>query len=686
MSARYQSVIAGAFVEFLDRGYVYKGLKPVHWCMKDRTALAEAEVEYKDHSSPSIWVRFKLVSDPAKIHPSLAGRNVYGLIWTTTPWTIPANMAIAFNPKFEYVAVKVESGDVYMVAAGLLEVTAEKCGWRVTEIVARFTGDKLEARRFPPSLPGARFTGHSGRPRHPRTGHRRGAYRSRPWPGGLRRRTPVRHRDLLPGGWRRPLLPRPRRRRAPARGAYRQDRLGSQPHRHRDSEIGGRAAGHGEAGPLLSALLALPPPHHLPRHRAVVHRHGPQRFPAARPGCRSSDALDAILGRGTYRQHDRHAARLVHLAPARVGRSDHRLLLRQVPRALTDRKILDGIVELFREHTADVWYERTAAELLPPGMTCPNAAAAEFSKENDILDVWFDSGSSHLAVLNERFGLSWPADVYMEGGDQYRGWFHSSLLVGVGIKGGSPYRACASNGWVLDGEGRAMHKSLGNSIEPEEVIKHYGAEILRLWSASVDFHEDVRISETILTPPGGRLPQAAQHVPLPAGQSGGFRSGAGFRAGRRAARDRSMDSAARRRPGGALPRLVRQLRVPQGLSLGLRFRHGGSERHLLRRAQGPALYLRRQVQGAPRGADRALPPAGCAGAPGGAHHELHRRRGLEPHGRGRQACTRRCFPEPDELDRRVWATAHGDGRPTGTVSWKCGTASSRAWKPRATRS
>ena len=167
--------------------------------------------------------------------------------------------------------------------------------------------------------------------------------------------------------------------------------------------------------------------------------------------------------------------------------------------ALTDRKIMDGIVALFRQYGADVWYERTAAELLPAGTTCAKCGAAEFSKETDILDVWFDSGSSHLAVLNQRFGLTWPADLYMEGGDQYRGWFHSSLLVGTGIKGGSPYRACALNGWVLDGDGRAMHKSLGNSIEPDEVIKHHGAEILRLWSASVNFHEDVRISQTIET-------------------------------------------------------------------------------------------------------------------------------------------------------------------------------------------
>jgi isoleucyl-tRNA synthetase len=166
---------------------------------------------------------------------------------------------------------------------------------------------------------------------------------------------------------------------------------------------------------------------------------------------------------------------------------------------LTDRAIMESIVKLFAEHTADIWYERTAAELLPPGTHCAKCGGTEFSKETDILDVWFDSGSSHLAVLTPENGLRWPADLYLEGGDQYRGWFHSSLLVGVGLRGNSPYRGCALNGWVLDGEGRAMHKSLGNSIEPEEIIKHHGAEMLRLWSASVEFNEDVRMSETILT-------------------------------------------------------------------------------------------------------------------------------------------------------------------------------------------
>jgi isoleucyl-tRNA synthetase len=166
---------------------------------------------------------------------------------------------------------------------------------------------------------------------------------------------------------------------------------------------------------------------------------------------------------------------------------------------LTDRKILDGVVELFATHSADIWFERTADELVPPGTACAKCGAAEFTKENDILDVWFDSGSSQLATLNEEYGLRWPADFYMEGGDQYRGWFQSSLLIGVGLRGTAPFRGCATHGWALDGEGRAMHKSLGNSIEPESIIKDSGAEIIRLWSGSVDFTEDVRLSATILT-------------------------------------------------------------------------------------------------------------------------------------------------------------------------------------------
>jgi isoleucyl-tRNA synthetase len=175
---------------------------------------------------------------------------------------------------------------------------------------------------------------------------------------------------------------------------------------------------------------------------------------------------------------------------------------------LTDKKILDSVVALFAEHSADIWFEKTATELVPVGTSCAKCGSLDFTKENDILDVWFDSGSSHLATLNERYGLTWPADMYMEGGDQYRGWFQSSLLIGVGLKGTAPYRETATHGWTLDADGRPLSKSIGNGVAPEEIIRDYGAELLRLWTASVDFVEDVRISPTILT----RLSEAYRKI------------------------------------------------------------------------------------------------------------------------------------------------------------------------------
>ena len=498
MSAPYQAEIARAFVEFLDRGYVYKGLKPVHWCMKDRTALAEAEVEYSDHTSPSIWVRFKLTSDPANLDPALAGSHVYGLIWTTTPWTIPANMAIAYNPRYEYAAVDV-AGAVYIVAAELLQVTAEKLGWAEYSKLASFPGARMDRSMF----------------RHP--------FLERDSLGIL-----ADHVTLEQGT-----------------GA-----VHTAPGHGQEDYVSGRqygietycpvdAAGRffhaeGAAGRLPEILIGKTVWEGNPIVVSILKEHGAllglEHLQHSYPHCwrchtptifRATEQWFIGMDRNNFRQQALEAIHTVRWLPAwgeerisnMVASRPDWCISRQrvwgVPiivfyceqcrEPLTDRPILDGIVELFREHSADIWYERTAAELLPAGTRCAKCGGAEFSKETDILDVWFDSGSSHLAVLNERFGLTWPADVYLEGGDQYRGWFHSSLLVGIGIKGGSPYRACALNGWVLDGEGKAMHKSLGNSIEPEEVIKHHGAEMLRLWSASVDFHEDVRMSETILT-------------------------------------------------------------------------------------------------------------------------------------------------------------------------------------------
>jgi isoleucyl-tRNA synthetase len=498
MSAAYESVIAGAFVEFLDRGYVYKGLKPVHWCIKDRTALAEAEVEYKDHTSPSIWVRFALLSDPAQLSPALAGRRVFGLIWTTTPWTMPANLAIAYNPKYTYAAVDV-AGDVYVVAEDLVKITAEKVGWTDYRVVATFKGEAMERTLFRhPFLErdslgilADHVTLEQGTGAvHTAPGHGQEDYVSgRQY--GLEVYCPV---D------------------AAGRFFHAKGAAGTLP----ESIIGKTVW---EANPIVveilkgaGALVGLEKlahsyPHCWRCHNAVIFRATEQWFIGMDLKNFRQDALGAIAQvkwKPTWGEE-----RISNMVATRPDWCISRQRVWGVPitvfyceacrEPITDRKLLDPIVELFREHTADIWYERTAAELLPAGTACPKCGGRDFSKETDILDVWFDSGSSHLAVLNDRFELSWPSDMYMEGGDQYRGWFHSSLLIGTGIKGGSPYRACALNGWVLDGEGKAMHKSLGNAIEPEDVIKHSGAEILRLWSASVDFSEDVRFSETIQT-------------------------------------------------------------------------------------------------------------------------------------------------------------------------------------------
>jgi len=499
MTAGYQATIAGAFVDFLDKGYVYKGLKPVHWCTYDRTALAEAEVEHEPHSSPSIWVRFALATDPAHIDPALAGKRVYGLIWTTTPWTIPANMAICYHPTFEYSAVEV-GGDVYIVASDLLRVTAEKCGWTGETVLARFAGEKVEHAVFRHPFLDRDSLGILGD--HVTLEQGTGAVHTAPGHG---------NEDYVVGQRYKIATYCP----VDAAGRY----------FHAEGASGGvlpeELIGKNvwEANPMVieilrkhSALLGQEKvdhsyPHCWRCHRPTIFRATEQWF----IGMENNDlrqralaAIKKIKWMPTWGEE-----RISNMIAGRPDWCISRQRVWGVPivvfycdkcrEPLTDRHILDGVVKLFAEHTADIWYDRTPAELIPAGTACHKCGSTEFTKEKDILDVWFDSGSSHLAVLREDNGLRWPADLYIEGGDQYRGWFHSSLLVGVGLKGDAPYRECATNGWALDGDGRPLSKSLGNGVAPEEIIKQYGAELLRLWSASVEFNEDVRISPVILT-------------------------------------------------------------------------------------------------------------------------------------------------------------------------------------------
>jgi isoleucyl-tRNA synthetase len=497
MSAQFESTIAGAFVEFLDRGYVYKGLKSVNWCIHDRTALAEAEIEYENHTSPSIWVRFALSSDPALIDPALAGRKVYGVIWTTTPWTIPANVGIAYHPKFEYVAAQV-GGDVYIVALELLKATADKLGWSDPKVIAGFRGDKLEGAIFRhPFLERDSLGILAG---HVTLEQGTGAVHTAPGHGqedfevGAKYGLPV-FCPVDPAG----------------KFFHAEGAAGRLP-----EEIIGKTVW--QANPIVidilkshAALLgqedlAHSYPHCWRCHHATIFRATEQWFIGMDRNDLRARALHAI--QQVKWMPEWGEERISNMIATRPDWCISRQRVWGVPivvfycencqEPLTDRKVLDRVVALFAEHSADVWHERSAAELIGPDVACSRCQGREFRKETDILDVWFDSGVSNLAVLTEQNGLPWPANMYLEGADQYRGWFHSSLLVGVALRGEAPYKECATNGWTLDEQGRAMSKSLGIGIHPDQIIPKYGADVLRLWAASVDFTEDVRLSDTIL--------------------------------------------------------------------------------------------------------------------------------------------------------------------------------------------
>ena len=497
MSAQYEAVIAGAFVEFLDRGYVYKGLKTVNWCIHDRTALAEAEIEYEDHTSPSIWVRFALTSDAASIDPALAGRKVFGLIWTTTPWTIPANVAIAYHPKFEYVAAEV--GDaVYIVALELLKVTAEKLGWAEPKVIAAFPGAKIEGAIFRHPFLDRDSLGVLGD--HVTLEQGTGAVHTAPGHGqedfevGAKYGLPV-YCPVDPAG----------------KFYHAEGAAGRLP----ESIIGKTVW---QANPIVTELLKSHGallgeekikhsyPHCWRCHNSTIFRATEQWFVGMERNDLRARTLKAI--KDVKWMPSWGEERMSNMIATRPDWCISRQRVWGVPiiafycencqEPMTDRKVLDRVVELFGQHTADVWYDRSAAELVGSEVSCARCGGHEFRKESDILDVWFDSGSSHLAVLTPENGLPWPSNMYIEGGDQYRGWFHSSLLIGVALKGASPYRECATNGWTLDEKGRAMSKSLGIGVEPEEVISKFGADVLRLWVSSVDFVEDVRLSDIIL--------------------------------------------------------------------------------------------------------------------------------------------------------------------------------------------
>ena len=504
MDFTYQAAIARALGRFVEQGLVYKGKKPVHWCIHCRTALAEAEVEYEDHSSPSIYVEFPLApASAAELGtriPALAGRDVSVLIWTTTPWTIPSNLAIAFNPELEYAAYDV-NGRAVILAAGLAAQVAERTGRLLGAPIATMMGDRLEHIRFRHPLYARDSVGVLAD--YVTLAQGTGAVHTAPGHGSDDFATGVKYgldiyAPVGPGGHFLETV----------------ELFGNQ--RVFDANPRIESALHERGRLWHRETFEHSYPHCWRCHNPVIFLATSQWFirmdaplgdgPRAGTPMRQA-ALDAVTNDVTW-VPSWGRERLANMLANRPDWCISRQRVWGVPipavdcvtcgEALLTAALVARAAAVFDRYGADAWYERPVSEFIPPGLTCPSCGGSEFERERDILDVWFDSGSSHEAVLPFRPELTWPADVYFEGSDQHRGWFQSSLLVGLGTRGRPPFRTVVTHGFIVAEDGRKMSKSLGNSVEPQEIIKQSGAEIIRLWVAMVDYKEEVRVGKQIL--------------------------------------------------------------------------------------------------------------------------------------------------------------------------------------------
>ncbi|CAN5657942.1 isoleucine--tRNA ligase [soil metagenome] len=512
MSFPYEASIAETFYEFFEKGFVYKGLKPVYWCIHDRTALAEAEVEYEQHTSPSVYIRYKLTSDPAAVDPALAGQSVYTIIWTTTPWTIPASQAVAFNPEMEYVARKTWDGTVYIVAAALAASVKVACNLGETTDAAHFKGEMLDRATFQHPFLDRSVLGVLA------------SYVTADQGTGAVHTAPAHGVDDFYTGARYNLpalqyIDNSGRQRNTADASSHEV---TQPYEDLSVFKSNPVIIEllKEKGALLSATaFEHSYPHCWRCHNPVIVRATEQWFieidkPLTNPNGsattyrqRTLDEIAKVTWDPSWGEE-----RISNMIATRPDWCISRQRIWGVPIAvflcekchtpLNDAAINKSIVALFHKEGADAWYIHDAASLLPAGTAC-SCGGTEFRKEMDILDVWFESGASWHAVLDIEPELKRPtseiqADLYTEGGDQHRGWFHSSLLTSVAVRGHAPYKMVATSGWTLDEQGRAFSKSLGNGVDPVDIAKRLGGEIIRLWVASVDFREDVAASENLM--------------------------------------------------------------------------------------------------------------------------------------------------------------------------------------------
>jgi isoleucyl-tRNA synthetase len=499
MTPAYESKIIETFFRFLETGFVYKGLKPVLWCMHDRTALAEAEVEYEMHTSPSVYVRYRLTSPPEEIDSRLAGKDVWTIIWTTTPWTLPASLAVAFHPDFEYVALEQE-GQVYIVAEALAAATREACGLQAAVEIARFPGARMDRVTFAHPFLDRTILGVTAT--YVTTDQGTGAVHTAPAHGADDFATGSRYGlsqlcDVDDGGKLRNGLPE-----YDGLYVFKANEPIIELLTKRHALMGRKDVHHSY-------------PHCWRCHRPVIFRATEQWFINMETPMTHADGSVTTFRQRALKEIDLvkwdpswGKERITNMVASRPDWCISRQRIWGVPIAvflcqkchtpLNNPAVNRRIAELFATEGADAWYEREAAELLPPDTTCASCGGGEFRKEMDILDVWFESGASQAAVLGREKDLPWPADLYLEGGDQHRGWFQSSLLCAIGTRDAAPYRMAATAGWTLDEQGRAMSKSLGNGVDPVDIAERLGGEIVRLWVASVDFREDVVASENLM--------------------------------------------------------------------------------------------------------------------------------------------------------------------------------------------
>ena len=487
MNKGFEADEVRVFGKMYKNGHIYKGLKPVYWCAHDETALAEAEIEYQDDPCTTVYVKFAMNDDLGKLS-HLDKSKLYFVIWTTTIWTLPGNLAIALHPDESYAIVKAANGEMYIVAEALVEKVMAVGGIDEYEIVETHSGSFFE--NMLASHPFLPKTSRLVLADYVTMDSGTGCVHTAPGFGADDYLTCKR---------------------------YGMDMVVPVDDQGKHTDYAGKYAGLSteESNPIIlndmkdsgvlfaSEDIVHSYPHCWRCKHPIIFRATPQWFCSvdsfkeeAVKACENVRWLPA-WGQERMASMIRERADWCISRQRRWGLPIPVFYCADCGKPVCTDESIESVAAIFEEHGSNAWFEREAEELLPQGFKCPHCGGTHFTKETDTLDGWFDSGSTHFAAMKRDQGF-WPANMYMEGGDQYRGWFQSSLLVAVGALGmGAPYKECLTHGWTVDGEGRAMHKSLGNGVDPADIVKEFGADMIRLWAGSADYHVDVRCSKEI---------------------------------------------------------------------------------------------------------------------------------------------------------------------------------------------